>query len=182
MDKLRYWLFGKAIQRAMERAEEAGREAERYAIKGRLAKKDQECYELKRLWAETQLQREKELKAKIAFDKSQIDEIVNIRLSKLDHSVNPDDVLTAAYKPDGTTRLIFLNKEQLNTQEIHNLKQEASLFKNGRLWKIINSTLKQQAEGIMFTKATSYDDMKAGKSMLRTLDIQENILDTIEKF
>ncbi len=157
MDTIRYWLFGKAIQKAMEMAETAGRDAERYAF-------------------------DAELKKVCDRHEIEIDILVNQKLAALDHSVNPDDILTASYLPDGKTRLIYLNKEQLNSQEIRNLKQEVSLMKAGRLWKIINSTLKKQAEDIMFTKAATYDDMKAGKSMLRTLDIQQNIMDTIENF
>lgn len=156
MDKIRYWLLGKQIQKQMVKAEQAGRDAANWEYTENL----------------------KEISRQYSRD---IESATNEKLSRMDHLVNPDDVLTASYLPDGTTKMVLLNNEQLNGQEIRNLKNEVSLYKNGRLWKIMNSTLKKQAEDIMFVKASSFEDMRAGKSMLRTLDIQKNIMETIEK-
>lgn len=150
-------MFGKQIQKALEMAEKAGRDAAEYNYKWEL----------------------KELKLK---QEREIEKRVNESIANLDYSINPEDVLTASYRPDGKTGLIFLNKEQLGNQEVNNLKQEVKFFQSSRLWKIINATVRQQAQTIMFTKSASFDDMKAGKSILRTLDVQDNILKTIDDF
>lgn len=176
-------MFGKHIQKYMERAEQAGRAAAEHEWKEKLY---EEMDDQRKEWGKKLDVSNKALADMSAKFRQEVEEVVNERLSNIDHAVNPDSVLTASYNPDGTTKLVFLNKEQLGANEIRNLKSEVSLYKNGKLWDIINSTLKKQAEDVMFVKLAEGDTAfidagKASRAMLRTLDIQRNIMDTIEK-
>lgn len=76
---------------------------------------------------------------------------------------------------------LFLGGTQINAKKLADLKQEAHLFRNTQLWDIVHNTLKHQAQVAMFTSATTVQDVLNGKTMLRTLDIQENIIQLIDK-
>ena len=163
LQTLRYKLFGKQIQRAIEMAEESGREAERYLWKTRTEH------------AELSL---KQLKEKHEIE---IDQCVSKRMSELNYAVDPMQVLLAEYHPQtGKTIAVYLGKERLNVSQISNLKQEVYMFKNTQLYSIFMNTVKDQAQQIMFNKSKDFDDMRTGKAMLYNLDILDNIAKTID--
>lgn len=76
---------------------------------------------------------------------------------------------------------LFLNGTAIESKKLSDLKSEARLFRNTQLWDIIHNTLKHQAQLAMFTNATTTQDILNGKTILRTLDIQENIVQLIDK-
>lgn len=151
-----YRFFGRQIRANMERAERAGREAAQYEASLKIMELNSEI---------------KSLRGEVETLSPAKDYVVDVR-----------DVISARSNPDGSTSLIYLGGEQLNNQEISNLQAEVRFLRSSKLWPIITSTLKSQAQDVMFNKSQTFDDMVAGKMMLRNLDVQEKILATIEKF
>lgn len=163
-DKILYKIWGKKIQKSLEMAERAGRETADY------------------MWTTKVKQLENENTALKAKLEKEITHLVNKKFSELNYVVNPDEILTVAYDRVHNPTAMFLNKRELNTAEIANLKQEARLYREGQLYSIFSNTAKDQAQSIMFTKSETYDDMKGGKMMLYNLSVFENILITLERF
>lgn len=156
LNTYRYLLFGKQIQLQMQRAEKAGRETAEHIY-------------TRNLW---------DLES---IHKKQIDTLANKKIAEMGYFFNPDDILTASINPDGTPRLLYLGKEQIGSMEINNLKAEVKFLRASKIWPIITSTLKSQANDIMFIKSKDYDDMRSGKMMIFNLSVQEGVLTTIEK-
>ncbi len=86
-----------------------------------------------------------------------------------------DERLIITY--DKKTGLIFVGGKRLEEPTIMNLKAESEFFKNSQLWKIINESLKSQAQKTMFENSTTFEDMMTGKMMLYDLSFQNKILD-----
>lgn len=163
LQTIRYKLFGKQIQRALEMSEQAGREASDY------------------LWKTRTLHAEATLKQFQEKRDLEIEQKVSARMAELNYAVDPMQVLKAEYHPQtGKTIAAYLGKERLNIGQIGNLKQEVQLIKNTQLYSIFMNTVKDQAQQIMFTKSKDFDDMRTGKAMLYNLDILDNIIKTIE--
>lgn len=152
VNKLRYVLLGKVIMKNMEKAERAGRETAEHEYGKKLNEMRDDIY------------------AK-----------VKKQYSDWNHGVNPDYIMTHSKNLDGSTKLIFLGGDQIAEQEANNLRSEVKFLRNSKVWAIITSTLKSQAQDIMFSKSQTFEDMRSGKMMLYNLGVQETILSTIEK-
>lgn len=76
---------------------------------------------------------------------------------------------------------VYLGGEKVTDQLAKELKQEANIMKELRLWNILTNTPKHQAKEVMFTKSKTFDDMMAGKMMLYTVDVQENIVNRLTR-
>ena len=161
LTKLRYKIWGKEIQKAMEMAEKAGRETSDYAHGSELIEKE---------W---------ELEAK---HKAEVESLVNKRMAELNYSVNPDDVISATQDRAGNTIEIRQGDKVLTKTEIRNLKSQVDFFRESQLYKLLMETPKDKAQQIMFQKSQTYDDMKSGKMLIFAIDILEKILQSIEKF
>lgn len=94
--------------------------------------------------------------------------------------VDEDMVLTQVNSGDNTAYYL-LGGEKIDTHLLTKLKQEASLLKEMEIWKIFDHTLRSQANKVMFTKSTSFEDMITGKAMIYNLDVQKKIVETLEK-
>lgn len=85
-------------------------------------------------------------------------------------------------KKDGTPLLVYLNKEQVSDSQIGKWVGELRFIKECEVWKLVNTTLQEEARKRMFENSKNYDDILFGKAMLYTLDVQEKILNTIGKY
>ncbi len=160
LTKVRYFLWGKSIQKSMEMAEYAGREAAKSHWLEEVEKRDNKIKELR----------------------GNIEEKAQSRLSELTFSVDPKEVMTAISDRSGNAAIIKLGDDELTKQEVKNLKEEVKYYKQSRLYSIFHNTLKNKAQDVMFTKSSSFEDMRSGKMCLLNLDIQDNILKAIETF
>lgn len=94
-------------------------------------------------------------------------------------AVDPESILTEVTTDKG--RYYLIGGKQIPSQKLARLKMEANLILETELWKILEHTLRHQAEKVMFTKSTTFEDMITGKSMLHNLDVQDKILNTLVK-
>lgn len=100
--------------------------------------------------------------------------LVNKLLAYLTYTVNPDNVC----KMDNLAN-IYLNGRKIDGGEADSLHHEAISISKTRLWRILHDTLISQAQDIMFKNSTNWEDMQGGKYMLRNLDVQKKIIDTL---
>lgn len=77
--------------------------------------------------------------------------------------------------------VLFINGVKTTPQELVQLRSEVQVIKRMKLWKILNATLGDMAKDRMTSQAHSFEDMRFGKMMLYTLDVQNNILSLIQK-
>ena len=73
-------------------------------------------------------------------------------------------------------KIIFIDGEQITDGEYRSLVNEARYLETMRIWKIISGTLRQQAQRKMFEESQCWDDMVAGKMMLHSIGVIENIV------
>ncbi len=74
------------------------------------------------------------------------------------------------------TGLIFVGGKVLDEARILSLQAEANYYFQSDLWKIINETIKDQAQKVMFEKSETFQDMANGKAWLYLLSLQNKIL------
>ena len=65
---------------------------------------------------------------------------------------------------------------------LKNLKSEAEFLLQTDLWTVIHETLKQQAQKQMFVSSQSLVDLQKGKTILFTLQSQQNFLDFLKRY
>lgn len=157
---MRYFLFGKQIQRTIEMAEDLGRELASNGFKEELLKRDTLIKNMRR----------------------EIEERAFTKLCEMTYSVDPKNVITAISDRAGNAAIIKLGDEELTLQEIKNLKEEVKWYRQSKLYHININTLKNKAQEVMFKKSESFEDMRSGKMCLINIDIQENILKAIDTF
>jgi len=75
---------------------------------------------------------------------------------------------------------VLLNGEVVPKEKVENLKMETVMFGNSLLWDIMTNTIKHQAEKIGWEKSQNTDDLMHAKMMVRTIDIQTNIINKIK--
>lgn len=75
---------------------------------------------------------------------------------------------------------IMLNGVVLDDNKLDNLKREVVMFQNSLLWDIMTNTIKHQAEKIGWNQSQQLQDLYNAKMMVRTIDIQQNIINKIK--
>jgi hypothetical protein len=76
--------------------------------------------------------------------------------------------------------IIMLDGEQVSVAEHNALVNEARYLAETQLYKVITGTLRHQAQRKMFEESKSWEDMIAGKMMLHSIGIIENIVKTLK--
>jgi len=76
---------------------------------------------------------------------------------------------------------LFLNKILIPDKLKDQLKSEANLYRNTKLWEIITNTLENQAYESGWTKSTTLQDLLNAKSICFTISVQKNIIELIER-
>ncbi len=75
---------------------------------------------------------------------------------------------------------LLLNKLPIGEIELKNLKEEVKAFKNFRLFKVFNETVRHQAIEKGMINSQKWEETLAGKMMLHNLGILNSILSNIE--
>lgn len=75
---------------------------------------------------------------------------------------------------------LFLNGVIVPKDRVDSLKREAVAFRNSELWEIMTNTIAHQAEEAGWKKSENFQDLLNSKVMVRTIDIQKNIIKSIE--
>lgn len=65
--------------------------------------------------------------------------------------------------------------------EVNQLRSEIKVLQKMKLWNIISASVVDVSKKMMFENSRSYEDMRAGKVILYTLDLQNNILKNVAK-
>lgn len=110
-------------------------------------------------------------------DEQKIREKAEEMLAKLLSPIDPKLIL----KMDKEKGVLFIGDERPDQGRLNNLKAEAEFLLQTDLWKILYETPKALAEKTMFVSGETLDDLKKGRSMLYTLSVQKNIIDTFLK-
>lgn len=76
---------------------------------------------------------------------------------------------------------LYLNGVIIDKKKQQDLKTEARLFKNTKLWDILTNTLESQAYEAGWTRSKTLEDLMNGKAISYTIDVQRKILDKIER-
>ena len=75
---------------------------------------------------------------------------------------------------------IYINGKKLDENELLSLKQEVHRFKASQLYQLLQETPKQQSLKLIFEKSENFDDVRNGKMILYTLDVQNKILNLFD--
>lgn len=76
---------------------------------------------------------------------------------------------------------LYLGGVLIEKQKLSDLKNEVRLLKNTGIWEIITYTLKHQAQETIFSKSLDYQDLINGKMILYTINVQEKMIEKIDK-
>lgn len=76
---------------------------------------------------------------------------------------------------------IFLGGEKATQHQVNNLKEEVKFLKETELWRVMNTYLNKVAEKRIITESKDFTDVIVGKVMLYTFDVQQKIIEKIEK-
>ncbi len=101
---------------------------------------------------------------------------INYALRHLFPVVEIEQVLTSNKQGQ-----LFLNGVSIDHQKLADLQSEVMLFRNTKIWGIMSNTLRHQAQLIIFKEAKDLQDVMNGKMILYTLDVQQKIVDLIDK-
>ena len=74
---------------------------------------------------------------------------------------------------------LCINHEPIGDAEALNLKEEAYYIQNTKMWRIMTDYLAEQARQVMFEKSRNFEDMRTGKALLYSIDIQKKILENL---
>lgn len=61
------------------------------------------------------------------------------------------------------------------------MAEEARYILRTEVWKYITASLSEEARKVMFNRAVSFDDLRNGKMILWTADIQTKLLESFAK-
>lgn len=87
---------------------------------------------------------------------------------------DPDELMTFKNgKP-------FINGVELISGELNNIKAEADIISQMRLWKIIVNDLNDKAQKKIYKDAIDITDLVVGKTILFTLDIQSKFIEKLK--
>ncbi len=88
--------------------------------------------------------------------------------------ITEQDLIT--FNKQGT---VFIAREQISDQELRNLKAEAQMIKQTRVWQLINGYLNNFTGDLVFDKSQSMTDLVVGKTVLYTCDVQKKVIEKI---
>lgn len=99
--------------------------------------------------------------------------IINILLSHLLSSVNPDDII---HSDKGK---LYVGDREVQDSEARSLIAEAKAIEGFRIWAIMQETIRNEAMDRGFNKSTTLDDLKTCKLMLYNLDILRSVVKAV---
>lgn len=76
---------------------------------------------------------------------------------------------------------IFVGGEELTQGEINNLKSEARVIEQMRLWSIIVNKLNEKAQSKVYEESVDITDLLFGKTVLYVLNVQKQIINKLKK-
>lgn len=76
---------------------------------------------------------------------------------------------------------IYLNQVLIDPKKLADLKQEVHLIRNTSLWDLLTNTLFDQAFTAGWNKSKNWEDLLTGKTITYTIDVQQKIIEKIEK-
>lgn len=106
------------------------------------------------------------------------EELAKEKLSSLLVGINFDKIVSL----DKGKGIVYIGGKRADDSRLSNLKSEAEFFGQSDLWNIISETVKQIAQKSMFMNAESLVDLQKGKSILYTLDSQQNIVNVFKSY
>lgn len=89
---------------------------------------------------------------------------------------DPEKVLTS-----NKNGIMYLNGVVIDKKKLDQLRSEAIMLRRSLLWEIVVNSLNQQAQEVGWTKSKELQDLMNGKMISYTLDIQEKIIQKIER-
>lgn len=109
--------------------------------------------------------------------------LINERYTAQHWLVNPDEVLTVSDGTSGFPKgVVFLNGNKITEIEVKELKSEIKAFKNFRLWRILQETLRQKAVEKSVLTSTNFEEVLAGKMMIHNIGIIKSIVDVLDNY
>ncbi len=78
--------------------------------------------------------------------------------------------------------LVYIGGEVADDARLANLKAESEFMLSSELWKLLSETMRYMAYEQMFTKSTSFDDMRSGKMLLYHLDVQKKLMQAFKSY
>ncbi len=103
--------------------------------------------------------------------------IINFLFRRLLNAVVLSDIIVQ----DAKTKEVRIGGRIIGDIEMRQLVAEAKSIQGFYLWKILNETIKSDALDRGWNKATTMDELNAGKTMFYTLDLQNSIISIIRK-
>lgn len=75
---------------------------------------------------------------------------------------------------------LYINHVEATVGQVNNLVAEANLIEATELWKIINNDLNEKTRKRVYVDSTDVMDLVVGKTILYTLDVQQNLINKIK--
>lgn len=97
--------------------------------------------------------------------------ILTEAVMKLFNAVGPDDILRIKSK-----NVFYFQDRELSESEVHQIREEATVLRESKLWTILQKDLQYQANNKMFLKSETALDLMAGKLLLWYIDVIDSRL------
>lgn len=112
--------------------------------------------------------------------------LINLIIKEVYNGVTADDVLEVIYQPIAQNKVaavgIRVGDRVLEVGEVMQLKHEAQMIKETRLWKMLRDRMQYHAQVRLSRDTNDKDDVLLPKFIIWTLQAQEEVLKTISGF
>ncbi len=71
--------------------------------------------------------------------------------------------------------IVYIGGKKLSQDQVKMVCEEVRMITETWVWRILNETIKQQAQEMMFNKSEKYEDIYYSKAVLYVLDLWDKI-------
>lgn len=104
------------------------------------------------------------------------EELINELIHNKLHVAVAEDIIRS-----NNTGKLWVGDDLLDESSVEALRQEVNFLRKTRIWRILNETIKFDAQRRMFEQSTCWEDVMFGKAVIYTLDLIDKIFISIEK-
>lgn len=75
---------------------------------------------------------------------------------------------------------VFIDNRELNPAELNNLRSEADIINEMRIWEIIVNKLNEKTQEKIYKEAVDVPDLIVGKTILYVLNFQKELINKLK--
>jgi len=85
-------------------------------------------------------------------------------------TVEPNDIFTVTKEG-----VVYLGANPMAKEELKSLQEEIKFLEKTHIWGILTATVADEAKRIMFERSETFEDMRTGKAILRSISLFKRI-------